>query len=78
MKRIIFFFIFGALAFPAFSQCTFESTTKVRKDQYSKSSQTNIKDSQNAMDKQQTAFQKPHYQADLKMAPKKRKDRSQY
>ena len=77
MKRIIFLFLFGALASPAFSQCAFESTTKVRKDQYSKSSQTDIKNSQNAMDKQEAAFQKPHYQADLKIAGKKRKDRAQ-
>ena len=78
MKRIIFLFLFGALAAPAFSQCAFESTTKVRKDQYSKSSQTDIKNSQNAMAKQESDFQKPHYQADLKIAPKKRRDKSQF
>jgi hypothetical protein len=66
MKRILFLILLGALATPAFSQCTFETKTKVRKDQYSRSSQKDIKQSESAMDKQEAEFQKPKYAAIVK------------
>jgi hypothetical protein len=77
MKRILFLIVLGALATPAFSQCTFETKNKVRKDQYSKSSQKDIKQSESAMDKQEADFQKPKYAAYFKGTPKKHKDTSQ-
>ena len=68
MKKTLLILFIGFSATSAFAQCAFQGSSKQaeRKDQYSKSSQTCIKNSENAMDKQESQFQKPKYAAELK------------
>ena len=67
MKKALLILIIGFSATSAFAQCAFQSSKQTeRKDQYSKSSQTCIKNSENAMSAQNSQFQKPKYAAELK------------
>jgi hypothetical protein len=67
MKRLLIILIIGFSATSAFAQCAFQDNKQAeRKDQYSKSSQTCIKNSENAMSAQNSKFQKPKYAAELK------------
>ena len=81
MKRILLILLVGFSTTNLFAQCTMQESGKhvERNDQYAKSSKQCIKSSENAMDKQESQFQKPRYSSEVKPAgSKKRTDRSQY
>ena len=77
MKRLILILAIGFSASGTFAQCAFQDNSKHfdRKDQYSKSSQQCIKNSETAMDKHESQFNKPKYAADLKPSPEVKKMR---
>jgi len=77
MKRLLLILVIGFSASSAFAQCAFQDNSKHidRKDQYSKSSQQCIKNSESAMSKQESQFNKPKYAAELKPSPEVKKMR---
>ena len=77
MKLLLFAIIITASANTVLAQskCPFGGEGTHRNDQYSKSSASDIKASQNAMDKQIATFQtKKRYQSDFKVAGRKKKN----
>lgn len=79
MKRILLVALTGLLANGAFAQCTFKETGKnaERKDQYSRSSASDIKTSQAAMSKQVAEFQKPKYASIVKPTKEMKKQQKE-